>query len=322
MTTEITIISPNPLSDQLLVEQARSYAQAGKAINTKRAYGFDWRHFTRWCEARQRTALPASVETVVLYLTDLVENEKRKVSTVERRLATISQAHQTAKLENPARAVEVRAVIKGMRRTKGVAPAYKQPVLTPNLREIVEALPDSVLGTRDRALLLLGYASAFRRSELVALDVTDLAFTTEGLVVTLGRSKTDQEGKGCEVAVPYGSYPATCPVRAVRAWLERGGITEGSVFRPVNRHGQVQPMRLSGDSVARIVKRAAHTIGLDPEEYAGHSLRSGHVTQAAANGVSERVIMDQTRHKSVTMVRRYIRKGSLWQENSAAELGL
>ena len=183
-------------------------------------------------------------------------------------------------------------------------------------------LPDRLLGVRDRALLLVGFAGAFRRSELVSLNVRDLKFTNDGLTVTLRRSKTDQEGSGRKVGIPYGSSPETCPVRSLRAWLEASGIESGPVFRPINRHGQIRPSRLSDRAVALIVKRAAEAAGKDPAEFAGHSLRSGLATAAAIGGASERAIMKQTGHRSTAMVRRYIRDGSLFRENAAARVGL
>jgi integrase len=186
---------------------------------------------------------------------------------------------------------------------------------------MVAALPDGLLGVRDRALLLVGFAGAFRRSELVSLDRPDLEFTKDGLTVMLRRSKSDQEGQGRKVGIPYGSNPETCPVRALQAWLEAAAITDGPVFRGVTRHGKVQG-RLSGYAVALIVKRYAAVGGLDPSRYAGHSLRAGLATAAAIGGASERSIMNQTGHKSITMVRRYIRDGNLFRENAAAKTGL
>jgi integrase len=187
---------------------------------------------------------------------------------------------------------------------------------------MIVGLPESLLGERDRALLLVCFAGAFRRSELVSLDVADVSFTRDGLVIRLRRSKTDQEGEGRTIGIPYGSRPMTCPVRALKEWLDFSGITAGPLFRPVNRHGQVLATRLSDRGVARVVQRAAAAAGLDPTDVAGHSLRAGLATSAAAAGVSERAIMAQTGHKSLPMVRRYIRDGSLFIENAAAGVGL
>ncbi len=167
----------------------------------------------------------------------------------------------------------------------------------------------------------MGFAAALRRSELVGLDVGDVAFTREGLVISLRRSKTDQEGQGRKIGIPAGMHPATCPVKALRAWLGAAGLEDGPVFRPLTRGGAVRTGRLSDKAVARIVKRTAQAAGLDPNEYAGHSLRAGLATSAAAAGVSERAIMQQTGHKSIAVARRYIREGSLFRENAAGAVG-
>ncbi len=163
---------------------------------------------------------------------------------------------------------------------------------------------------------------ALRRSELVALDIEHLEFGPDGLVVILTRRKTDQEGQGSRIGVPRGTHPATCPVRAVRAWLDRAGITDGPVFRAITKGGKVRSGRLGDRTVARVVQEAVAGVGLDPAEFGGHSLRAGLATSAAAHGVEERKIMDQTGHKSVTMVRKYIREGELFRGNAAGRVGL
>jgi integrase len=183
-------------------------------------------------------------------------------------------------------------------------------------------VPGTRVGLRDRALLLLGFAGAFRRSELVGLDVTDLELSSGGLVVTLRRAKTDQEGRSRRVGIPYGSSERTCPVRSLQAWLDSARISDGPVFRSLDKFQRVQNRRLSDKAVARIVKRRAAAVGLDPARYAGHSLRAGLATSAAAGGASERVIMAQAGHRSADMVRRYIRGGNLWRENAASLAGL
>jgi integrase len=164
------------------------------------------------------------------------------------------------------------------------------------------------------------FAGAFRRSELVALDVVDLEFSSAGLAVTLRKSKTDQEGRSRRIGIPYGSSEKTCPVRSVQAWLETARIVDGPVFRALDKFQRVQAKRLSDKAVVRIVKRRAAAVGLDPARYAGHSLRAGLATSAAAGGASERAIMNQTGHRSTTMVRRYIREANLFSEDNAASL--
>jgi integrase len=186
---------------------------------------------------------------------------------------------------------------------------------------MVRALPAGLVGTRDRALLLLGFAGALRRSELVALEVADARLTREGLEVTIRRSKTDQEGEGQKVGIPRGEHKDTCPVRAYSAWLEEAGIPEGRVFRSVSRHGAINGT-MSDRAVALVVKRAALRVGVEAGNLAGHSLRAGLVTAAAAAGVAERAIMNQTRHRSIAVMRSYIRDGSIFRDNAAAAVGL
>jgi len=300
--------------------RVREYALKAKAESTQRAYASDWADFAGWCQGQGRTALPAEVETVALYVTALAG--ERKVATIQRRIAAISQAHQFARHESPTGHVVVRTVMAGIRRAKGTAQVGKRPILTEDLRALIAQIPEEGAGQRDRALLLLGFAGGFRRSELVGLNLADLNFTRDGLVVTLRRSKTDQEGQGREVGIPYGSNPATCPVRAVRAWVEALGEEGGPLFRPINRHGQVLNRRLTDKSVALVVKRWAAVAGIESGGVAGHSLRAGLATSAAAAGVPERAIMAQTGHRSLTTLRKYIRSGSLFLENAAARVGL
>ena len=168
---------------------------------------------------------------------------------------------------------------------------------------------------------MIGFAGAFRRSELVGLNIEDLEFNKNGLVVHLRRSKTDPEGQGRKVGIPYGSTPATCPVRAVEAWVEVLQRAEGALFRAVDRHGRIQPTRLTPQSVALVVKKLITKAGI-AGDYAGHSLRAGLATAAAAAGVPERAIMAQTGHRSLATLRKYIREGSLFLENAAAKVGL
>jgi integrase len=321
-------------------ERAHDYARAAKADNTIRAYRRGWADFTAWCARHHLAPLPAEPRTVAYDLSGL--GGLVKASTIRQRVSAIAQAHKTAGHPSPTSDQAVRLVLQGIRRTHGTAQASKAPIQTDELRRLVATLPDSPLGARDRALLLLGFAGAFRRSELVGLDVGDVRPTADGLIVTLRRSKTDQEGAGREVGIPYGSTPATCPVRAVRAWLEVHALRAGAgrnetptefarvstesaktpLFHRFDRHGAQHAGRLSDRAVALVVKRYAQAAGLDPALYAGHSLRAGLATSAAAADVPERVIAQQTGHKSMAVLRRYIRRGSLFRENAAARVGL
>ena len=303
-----------------LAEAAAGFMRQAKAEATILAYGADWRDFSAWCGSRGLPCLPAAAETLTLYLAGAAETHK--VSTLTRRLSAISQAHQLAGFESPTRSPAVRVLMAGIRRAKGTAPDAKAPALTDDVRRLVGLLPDGLLGCRDRALLLVGFAGAFRRSELVGLNHADLEFNSRGLVVTLRRSKTDQEGQGRKIALPYGSTFETCPVRSLQAWLEESGISEGAIFRPITRHGKLEASRLSGFAVSLVVKRYAAAAGLDISRYSGHSLRVGFATSAAIGGASERAIMNQTGHTSTRMVRRYIRDANLFRDNAASKLGL
>jgi site-specific recombinase XerD len=302
------------------LDQVREYIRASKAESTLRGYQADWRHFCAWCESHGLRPLPASPETVASYIAECAG--RLKVGSIQRRLNAIAEAHKVVGLEPPTHNAIVRNTLKGIRRTAGTAQTQKAPALTDDIRAMVDTTDTGMIGARDRAVILLGFAGAFRRSELVSLDVEDCAFGKDGLTVTLRRSKTDQQGVGRKIGIPYGSNPETCPVRTVQAWLEQAGVSTGPLFRSLNRHGHMLPGRLSGIDVARVVKKLAERAGLDAAKYAGHSLRAGHATTAAIAGASERSIMNQTGHRSVQMVRRYIREGNLFRENSAGKLGL
>jgi site-specific recombinase XerD len=317
---ELTVPMTDCAAAPLELGQVREFIRASKAQNTLRGYQSDWRDFCAWCGARGLCAMPAAADAVAAYIAECAG--RLKPGSIQRRLNAIAEAHKAAGQESPTHAPIVRNTLKGIRRTLGTAPMQKAPALTDDIRAMVDAADAGMIGARDRALILLGFAGAFRRSELVSLDVEDCAFAKDGLTVTLRRSKTDQDGQGRRVGIPYGSNPATCPVRTLQAWLELAGITTGPLFRSVSRHGQVRADRLAGIDVARVVKKLAERAGLDGAKYAGHSLRAGHATAAAIGGASERSIMNQTGHRSVQMVRRYIREGSLFRENSAGKLGL
>jgi len=302
------------------LEQAREYIRASKAESTIRGYRADWGNFCEWCKGHAVCPLPASPEIVASYIAECAS--RLKVGSIQRRLNAIAEAHKAARLESPTVAGMVRNTLKGIKRTIGTAAMQKTAALTDDIRAMLGATDAGLIGLRDRALILLGFAGAFRRSEVVGLDVGDCGFNKDGLTITLRRSKTDQQAEGRKIGIPYGSNPDTCPVRLLQEWTEQAGISSGPLFRSINRHGKLLAGPLSPADVARIVKKLAERAGLDSTKYAGHSLRAGHATSAAIAGASERSIMNQTGHRSVQMVRRYIRDGSLFRENSAGKLGL
>ena len=312
------LVPASPLVPLQLIEKARDFAAASLSARTRHLYRRSFDAFVAWCDERNLPALPATPGAVMLYLSWRADSG-RKVPTIEVDLAAICEAHRAVGFLSPREHPRVREVLRGIRRTVGVAPKEKAPAAVPELKAMLATLGEGLAGLRDRALLLVGFTGALRRSELVSLDVADVEPTEEGAVVLLRRSKTDQEGEGQKVALPFASSPELCAVRSLQAWLEASGISEGAIFRSVNRHGQVRA-RLDGHAVALIVKRAALKAGLDAGAFSGHSLRAGFVTAAAREGRLERKIMDQTRHKSVVMVRRYIREADIFRENAAKGL--
>ena len=314
---------PDPVTDLIpppSLERVREYIRASKAENTLRGYQSDWRSFCTWCEAGRQCPLPALPGTVAAYIAECAGT--LKAGSIQRRLNAIAEAHKAVNVESPAHSAMVKNTMKGIRRTNGTAPAQKTAALTDDIRAMVGAIDAGLIGSRDRAMILLGFAGAFRRSELIALEVDDCVFGADGLTINLRRSKTDQQGASRKIGIPYGSNPETCPVRTVQKWIELAGIVAGPLFRSISRHGHVREGGLSPIDVARVVKKLAVRAGLDPSKYAGHSLRAGHATSAAIAGASERSIMNQTGHRSVQMVRRPIRDGSLFRDNSAGKLGL
>ncbi|HWF08030.1 MAG TPA: site-specific integrase [Bryobacteraceae bacterium] len=304
---------------QIFVESVTRYARASRAESTLRGYRSDWSDFEHWSLRHRLQPLPAAPATLAAYISACADFGKLKAGSIQRRASAIAAMHTAAGFDSPTSSPEARLTLAGIRRTLGVAQAGKAPILTADVAAMVAHLPDKLLGVRDRALLLIGFAGAFRRSELVALDIEDIEFREDGLKVTIRKSKTDQEGAGQVIGIAFGSK--LCPVRALQEWLAAAQVSAGPIFRRIDRHGRLLDW-MSPGAVAIVVKRYAAAAGLDPAKYAGHSLRAGLVTQAAMNGVPELAIMRQTRHKSSDMLRKYIRDASLFRENASARVGL
>ena len=308
--------------DADLRERTVSRIRSAKAPSTRRAYESDWALFAAWCRQHDLTPLPADPRAVAAFLTDL-ERHGAKAATIRRKLSAISVRHRVAGFDSPRKSFLVAEAMEGIQREIGVAQSKKTPARTDDVRAMVATLDTSrLIGARDRALLVIGFAGAFRRSELVAFDVADLVERGDWLYAHVRRSKTDQKGEGAKVAMPWGKDPLTCPVRSLRAWLEASGITEGPVFRPVSKGGRLGDARLSDRAVARVVKRSAEAAGMNPDSYEGPSLRSGFITSAAEAETLERHIMRHSRHNSVTVVRGYIEEADLTRDNAAANVGL
>jgi len=301
----VTVKALVPASSQSVAaftEMARRYAAEARADSTLRCYASAWREFEQFARGGE---LPASPQTVIAYITALADSGAA-VSTIGVKLAAVSFRHTLAKLVDPAGDQDVQLVMAGIRRMLGTHQAKKSPILLGDLRAMVAALDTRRLqGKRDKALLLLGWAGAFRRSELVALDVADLAFSA-GMRVTIRRSKTDQEGEGMVKFIPLINDRQLDPTLALKAWIDAAGIVSGPVFRRVSRWGRVGPDRLTSRSVGDIVKLAVRRVGLDHHLFSGHSLRIGFVTACALAGQESRNIMAQTGHKSEVIMRGYI----------------
>ncbi len=300
------------------LHRAEEYARAEKAEATRRAYRTDFGIFEAWCAGRGAAALPASPETVAAFLA-AEASRSVKPSTIGRRVAAIRYAHKLAGHGVvPTDDERVRATVRGIRRSLGTAPSKKAPATAERIVAMAPIAGQRLGDLRDRALLLLGFAGAFRRSELVGLDIEDIEEAPEGLRVTIRRGKTDQEGKGVVIAIVRGTI--ACPVTAFKAWVAAAALTAGPVFRPVAKGERLQAARLTDRSVAKIVKAHAERAGLDPASFSGHSLRSGFLTSAASRGASIFKMMDQSRHRSVETLRGYVRDAELFNNHAGTGL--
>jgi integrase len=288
----------------------RHYLENALSDNTCKAYKNDMQHYTAW-----GGGVPASPEIIAMYLT--AHAKSLSVATLQRRLVSITKANTLNGYPDPVKNDLVRLTMRGIRRLHGKPQVQVAPVLKEDLVVMLSHAPDTIKGYRDQALLLLGFCSALRRSELVAVRIEDLEFNSQGLIVTLPRSKTDQMGEGRKIGIPKGRG-RVCPVASVAFWLQASGIKNGHVFRSITKGRIVSEGALSNKAVADIVKYYAAKAGLNPERYSGHSLRSGLATSAAQHGISSWAIRRQTGHKSDSMLNRYIREGSLFTDNAAA----
>ena len=295
-----------------LDDAVRGFVEAGIAQATRRAYRADLEHFADW-----GGSVPATDVQLAGYVA--AHAATLSVATLVRRLASISVAHEARGYPNPAKSPLVRATMRGIRRDHGRAQRQARPLLKEDLLAVLAAMGGAPRDLRDRALLLIGFAGGFRRSEIIAIDCNHVERVRQGVVVTLRKSKTDQEGVGRKLGIPLGRSKA-CPCGALDDWLAIAGISEGPVFRPVDRQGRVASGRLSREAVSIIVKDRIAAAGIDPTGYSGHSLRAGLATSAAMAGVSMLKIRAQTGHASDAMLGRYIRDGELFVDNAAGAL--
>ena len=316
------------------------FAAQAQAENTIRAYAADLEDFRHWCKKMDREWLPAEPETIGLYLG--ARAEELSLATLERRLAAIASLHKEEGYESPASVAEgpLRTIWKGIVREKTRRQDGAPPLLVEDLKAIIGHLPRysaeedgptgelTLTALRDRALLLVGWTGALRRSELVALTTADIQFIEgEGVNLHVRRSKADQEGEGTVKGLPYGQNKETCPVTALRQWLQAAeraveGTFEGDIFRRFYRGESIGDSAMTAQYVSTVLKRHAEAAGLDPERYSAHSLRAGFITQAIRAGKSERRVKEHSGHQSWDAFNRYVEEAGTFQDNPAEDIGL
>jgi site-specific recombinase XerD len=304
-----------------LDRKRRELSASVLAFNTLSSYQHDWKLFTAWCAEVTRAAQPASADTVSLFLTAQL-TRGLKIATARRRLSAITYYHQLAGIDLPGR-FHARQLLRSAQRQRAERPRRSRPLDITELRQISDLLikNGSAGAIRDRAVLLVGFASALRRSSIAALTLEDLEFTSEGVILTIVREKQDQEAKGRYVAIPHGKHENTCAVRALRNWL---GIrpecpTRAVFLRLTKGH---ENSALYPELIAHVVKRGAAMIGRDPRVYSGHSLRSGLITAAGEQGLSALLIAEQSGHRSLDVLRTYMRRTNVFRANTCAALDL
>ncbi len=355
MKTELMPITPSEIYNPKMepVRYTNSFTEEDMAKSSLNAYLSDWEDFCMWCNQNSRQFMPASPHTVADYLEDraknswvgfsgkgreLKEKSPLKWNSLDRRLTAISKIHQYTGFEFIRKDPAIKRTLSGIKRslskeqTHRILEVRKSPVLMEDIKKMVEAIPETLAGKRDRALLLIGFAAALRRSELANIHKEHLTFQKEGILLLLPWSKTGMR----EIPIPYGSNFATCPIRALQEWIDAAKINSGPIFRAVNRHGNVQPNALSDKAVVLIITRNSYireTVKTAEEkqttdstvavpDFGGHSLRAGFVTQAILNDVPEHAIMAHTGHKKSDTLKKYIRDVNKWKNNAASKLGL
>ena len=279
-----------------------------KAENTLRAYQSDFKDFSTFCSKNGFSSIPTQPKIIALYITHL--SKSLKFSTLKRRIASISVIHKLKGHYLDTKHPIIMENLHGIKRTLGSRQKAKKPILINDLKLIIKAIDKEKI--RDKALILIGFAGGFRRSELVNIYNEDVEFVTEGVKILVKKSKTDQSGEGIVKAIPYFDNQEFCPVIALKDYIKYkfANKNEGRIFE------------ISDKSVALIIKKYAEKVGLDSSRYAGHSLRSGFATTAAEFGAEERNIMAMTGHKTTQMVRRYIQEANLFKNNALNKIKL
>ncbi len=303
---------------KLLHEATLNNLKSSKANNTLRAYKSDFRDFGGFCSKHGFNSLPTEPKIVSLYLTHLSKNYK--ISTLRRRLVSISIVHKFKGHYLDIKHPIIVENLMGIKRVKGSIQKGKKPLLINHLKSIINVIDakntNEIKKFRDKSIILIGFGGGFRRTELVSIDYEDLEFVTEGVKITIKRSKTDQYGEGMIKGLPYFSNEIYCPVVNLKKWIEISKIKSGPIFRRFSKGSALTEKRLTDQSVVLIMKEYLNLAGIENKNFAGHSLRSGFATVAAEYGADERSIMAMTGHKTTQMVRRYIKEANIFKNNA------
>lgn len=317
-TSEIIPAANSLPSLSQLAEHTARYVEAGLAgaANTAKAYAGDLKRFAAWCADHHLEPLPASVDTLAGFVTHLAETGK-KVATIQRHCAAISKAHALRGVDSPTDDKKFKVLLEGISRVKGVRQKQAPAFTLASFKRTIKSIDTQTLaGKRDKVILLLGFSGAFRRSEMAALNLEDLGFSEEGLIVDLKKSKTNQLGENEEKAIFYSPELALCPIRSLQAWMRELGRTQGPLFVSLRKNNKLTERRLTDKHLNLIVQRY-----LGPT-FSAHSLRASFVTVAKLAGADDGEVMNQTKHKTSEMIRRYTRLDNVRQHNAAQKLGL
>ena len=302
-----------------LHEETLNNLKSSKAINTIRAYKSDFKDFGAFCAKHSFKALPTEPKIVALYLTYL-SGKDAKMSTLRRRLVSIGMMHKLKGYYLDNKHPVIIENLMGIKRTKGSIQRGKKPILINHLKAIINVINqekiEEIKKIRDKAIILVGFGGGFRRTELISIDHEDLEFVTEGVKITIKRSKTDQFGEGMTKGLPYFANKTYCPVSHLKKWIEISNIKDGAIFRRFVKGSLLTSSRLTDQSVVLLIKRYLELAGIENKNYSGHSLRSGFATVSAESGADERSIMAMTGHKTTQMVRRYIKEANLFKNNA------
>ena len=302
-----------------LQEETLLNLKSSKANNTIRAYKSDFKDFSLFCVQNGFKPLPSEPKIISLYLTHL-STKNVKMSTLKRRLVSIGVIHKLKGHYLDTKHPAIIENIMGIKRRKGIVQKGKKPILISSLKLIINTIDqqekNKIKKLRDKSIILTGFSGGFRRNEIVALDYDDLDFVPEGLKITIRKSKTDQFGEGSVKALPYFDNLQYCPVVTLKNWITESKIKSGPIFRRFSKGSKLSGNRLTDQTVALLIKKYLNLAGIDSKNYSGHSLRSGFATSAAESGAEERSIMAMTGHKSVEMVRRYIKEANLFKHNA------